>query len=669
MIPAGYLGRLGGRNRVLAAQSFLANTQAVGPAVTITPGTTAIRGSNYEYAPIRYVLGGTNGLPAYDNSKSMPENLSLLYSNNRAAFNALARPTTQAMFDAIASLFDRSTTSSRHFAMGLRNPSGRILEPLASVTSSNGIYSLSSYGNKVDLEAFWNDGEPNDYQGLDEQLVVLWNGDGAKPPRFADYPTQQQFSYPPNAQFVFATGGYWRATDTQETFTTQDRPWTSTTKTLSDSRLTLNYQWVSNASDIFDARLKFRQVETRTPVVSSQQVTLYKEAPVFQSVSMDRSVVLPSQTPTTFAAFGNPILQAGSLTINSGHNLQLIAKANVTGDATITATRDLSISGKTISGAVQQAISELNAGGNVTLRSGRDLSLNAATDLAIGGNLSLTSGRDQQLDGEIGAASVTAAAGVPLISGGDTSGRISTAAASSMIATGAISLTAGVGGGDISLSDSQLQAGATLTLTAAAGGVYAANNGTTNDISAHRLVISAAASVDGSADGSGNFRFKANALKITSGGSIDLTSRSNVDIESLRSNGGGISLEAAGNVIAREVIARDANGAAAAITVSAPLPSGLVNGTSTTAAPYVNGSNNTRVGIRSISLGTIDGSAVQISAGSRLDQLSDTISTDSVITPLNGGSHQPRPGGRQRRPTHPPEHGHPGCPGAGRERS
>ncbi|MFO0062985.1 MAG: hypothetical protein ACK57O_19100, partial [Planctomyces sp.] len=107
--------------------------------------------------------------------------------------------------------------------------------------------------------------------------------------------------------------------DVNENFQDYYSTWTSIPTDVYDQRLTLTYQWVSNAHDIYGKRERFETVPVDVTVVGEKTVSQWGAAPI--STPQTRLVSARSADPTLVESseFGTPaLLSASSLLIDVG---------------------------------------------------------------------------------------------------------------------------------------------------------------------------------------------------------------------------------------------------------------------------------------------------------------------------------------------------------------
>jgi hypothetical protein len=375
--------------------------------------------------------------------------------------------------------------------------------------------------------------------------------------------------------YVTVHGGYWYDTTQYETFLKQTRTWTSINQNVTDARLTLNYQWVSNSVDVFDNRPKFRNYDVQTKVVETATVTLYRDEAILQDRTSTRSTrVYPNPVDKTFGEFGSHSFSASQISVDAGRDIRVAGLMQSTGTATLVAGRDLSVLGKALAGVDLEAASEITAGGNLGLTAGRDLALARASVLTSGsgnlvatalagnlgalGSLSVTGGNATlTAAGDIDARAVLHARNITIAAGSDGSGGISGDISTELLAVGAgagnITLSAGSASGDIAFNESLVRAAATLDLGAAGGNLYAKGVA----LEATGLRLSARGSITGDAADSGAFLLAASTLdaRSTGNGKLRLQAFGDIDATQLSTAAGSVTLQATGQVTARSATA------------------------------------------------------------------------------------------------------------------
>jgi hypothetical protein len=411
--------------------------------------------------------------------------------------------------------------------------------------------------------------EPNNLGG-DETAIEIWNSGGwndISPSYSNNWATFRAPAWTDNGQL--------------DSIYSDTREWESRLGRVDDTRSTLNYSWVSNETDIFDNRPKFRTYDKQTEVVKISTVNVYKSQPVYGTETTTRSVRIDGAgVGTEYEEFSGLSLDAGTLNIHADRDLSLIGRSSTSGNASLSAGRTLDISGRTSTGTggtTKTAITELTVGGTLNLTSQAALNLAASSVVTASGVATLSAGTNLALAGQLKATTLTASAGQVGGSGG-----ISGSSSSWLRSTsGSISLTAGTTAGDLSFSDSLLVSADDLSLTASAGTLQVANPtqrasisaGTLTDLYAgvvaqDQLSLTALGTIAGSStsnsDASVALAFSAARLSATStAGAINLAAtgtrpdgssavvEANVTAETLRSRGGSITLSSAGTLTAQ----------------------------------------------------------------------------------------------------------------------
>lgn len=282
-----------------------------------------------------------------------------------------------------------------------------------------------------------------------------------------------------------------------ETFRDYRYNWESKYNNIEDKRLTLNYQWVSNAHDIFDNRPRYETYDTLVKNVATDIQTRYRTEQIYGSQVIWTTERLGSGNQKGFGAFGGASIQSTQgIVIDAGNNVTVSAKLSTvgtTGTISINAVGTADIKGKLPEGvtdaiaapavlntqdritvtANQLNVSDLselrasNTNAQILLKSTTGLNFSgiATTGNTTTGQVSLEAGNSLALTGQILSGSINGKSG--LQSG---NGDITGSAYTFLQSAGQLNLTAGTTKGDINLPSAWLTGG-TVNLTAANGAI------------------------------------------------------------------------------------------------------------------------------------------------------------------------------------------------------
>ncbi|MGV2341002.1 MAG UNVERIFIED_CONTAM: hypothetical protein LVR18_45785 [Planctomycetaceae bacterium] len=171
---------------------------------------------------------------------------------------------------------------------------------------------------------------------------------------------------------------------------------------ISDRRLTLQYQWVSQSEPLYGKRPRFETYDTDVKSVREKLITLWKSVPVVEQQSVlagERTVDPAPMRP--WSGFAGSMITAGSLRIRSGSDVTVRAITETgAGDISIASGGSVLIAGQTASDAVNpqtlKAVAELRSVGNITINAAATLELDPDSlvqTVAETGTVALTSGR------------------------------------------------------------------------------------------------------------------------------------------------------------------------------------------------------------------------------------------------------------------------------------
>ncbi|MCY2990309.1 MAG: hypothetical protein NTY19_20895, partial [Planctomycetota bacterium] len=387
----------------------------------------------------------------------------------------------------------------------------------------------------------------------------------------------------------------WIPKDTlTEEFQDYSYMWYSKTHDISDKRLTLNYQWVSNASDIWGKVPRYETYDTQVKVPQNKNITLWDAVPVVENQSLltgERATDPGAERP--FGGFDQISISAGTtVTIDARQNvtLQAIAQA-LGGKFTAHAGNDLAVDGLVPAGAAAGTLpapAELHAVDQISLTADRDLIIGAWAVLQATGTTSqvlltgnraasvsaeveatqqilVRAGTDATVDGRLTASDlidVAAGLATPALRGAVLGGPYADLQATGT--GGFVRLTAGAGGGDIALDKSLLTAVERVALISAAGKTAAPAGLFTAPVVYGRAATGFSGCVAGNAVD----------VELSGTGNITLTSAAGVTLTNLVTTDGGITVDAVGAINAVNVAAP---GAAAGNDIT--LRSYEVNGT------------------------------------------------------------------------------------------
>ncbi len=165
-----------------------------------------------------------------------------------------------------------------------------------------------------------------------------------------------------------------------ETQTDYRYEWISIPHTVSDKRLTVQFQWTSNTHDVYDRRERFETGPVDRQEIRTRTITKWQSQPLLEPQTELVSTRLPSNQPLPFAAYGGEALRSvGTLTVDAGQDIRVSGRASGAGGASFLASRDILVNGQVPAGtdpaAILPAPAELASETLLTLTAGRVLTL------------------------------------------------------------------------------------------------------------------------------------------------------------------------------------------------------------------------------------------------------------------------------------------------------
>ncbi|MBF0170377.1 MAG: hypothetical protein HQK87_04705, partial [Nitrospinae bacterium] len=518
-----------------AGYNAISSSIAGGPE---TANWTVYVGQNTSYVPVRYhyIQSGY----VYPDVWNQP----------------LAQPTNARQNDGVwrSVVNDDGSLRDGHVWIGIHRQNN------IGISTSNqwsGPFVYTSTGQGI-IWAPWLPGEPNGQSGYEwVGEMITGNGGGGY---WNDHDDNTYV-----AHYVTVSGGYWNNTNIYETFRQYSKPWTSINFAVNDVRQNLNYQWVSNSTDVFDNRPKFRTYDVTTKVVETARLTLYRDDPVYQDQTVTNSVRVDSGDPDTYGLFGRDSFDVGNLNVDVGRDARFSGIVKVSGALAVTTVRDLTLAGGT-------KTAEFQVTGNTLATVGRDATFDRASLATLGGNFSIVAGgnihalgtanvtgaADWRADGDVNPNGTLTAANIIIAAGHDGVGGIAGDLHANLSATD-ITLSAGGVRGDIVFNQSGVTASGTLTLTAGGGNLRAYGNALHADIA----VIGAMHDITG-VDVGNDFLISASTLT-ASAESLRLANRGDLHAVNLTASAGDLQLSVDGNLVADQV------SATGAVTLRTPL--------------------------------------------------------------------------------------------------
>ncbi|MGD8418835.1 MAG: hypothetical protein PVJ78_00250, partial [Gammaproteobacteria bacterium] len=214
---------------------------------------------------------------------------------------------------------------------------------------------------------------------------------------------------------VFVSTTWTKYADTYENFYDYLNDWTSTPTTLQDNRLTLNYQWVSDAEDVTGLRPRYETYETEVPVVTERQVTKWRTELIYEDQTVFTTErVFEDPTESAAGVFtAESIIGRDAITILAGNDVDISGKMlsdGASGSITIHADNNTTIEGTAplTDPDALAAISELKASSQISISSGGSTRIADSGRLTVddGGigstsDISLTAGTDVFVEGEL----------------------------------------------------------------------------------------------------------------------------------------------------------------------------------------------------------------------------------------------------------------------------
>jgi len=483
---------------ILAQTGFVGNTEKLlGATRTETESDVYVgKDQYYRYLPREYFLYNGGELIHQVYVDGIGDNYSGsgyagAYPSDEYRFSQIATPTTAEQNAKISSLFDGeiwlniSYRSSDRWEYGsARNLAfeSLLFEPL-------------TYTN-------WDDGEPDndDIEDPKNHQYVEMDADGRWDNVGRD--GKNSSSEDEGNAVVIEVVPKWDELVIREDFHHYESGWQSTVTDIEDLRLTADFRWRSNATDIFGEQTLYETQETRFKEIDTETQTVWETQPITDSTDIVVTQRTLDDTPRAFSAFeGDSIIAGGNLRIEATSDIEVAANIKVDGatsTVTFDAGRDILQDGVRADGVADDSLAAqatVRSSGDVTYTAGRHIDIGrdsviAGTEdgAAVGGTVSLTAADDLTVGGSVeadGPVSVTAGAhltlnaaitsGGAITAGAGTTGGVGavTGSLAALESTGAdtdVTVSAGSDSGDITLTASVLTtAGGDAVLTAAGG--------------------------------------------------------------------------------------------------------------------------------------------------------------------------------------------------------
>src|SRR3990170_2206138 len=245
------------------------------------------------------------------------------------------------------------------------------------------------YGSSIDKYSGYSNfayGEPNNWNGIDEDHLMMWsNGlwndvDGASV-RKAVFEREPRWNPAPPA--LGAVTG-----ETQDDYVYK---MTTEWEDVLDIRSNITYRIFTGAHDIVDLRPRYETIASNVPVIKMEQVTNWEYVPVLEQQLSWSSSAVPADGPLDLSIFDLDTLSAsGNITITAGDNVIVKASMNAAGDTseiTIGSTGgDVTVGGDVIIGETATLITG-NKTSVVPLSTvfGDDVDINAGGQVLING--------------------------------------------------------------------------------------------------------------------------------------------------------------------------------------------------------------------------------------------------------------------------------------------
>ncbi|MBV5330735.1 MAG: LEPR-XLL domain-containing protein, partial [Chlorobium sp.] len=475
----------------------LTTTQNGGAVSSWSVNTGYITASSYSYTQRNFwpiTVGDTD-----DYNDSAVGNQWIDYYNTY--HSSSAHLATFASYSELSYAVDKTTLDGWYF-VGLINSNAGY----ATVSSPNGVSlggtadtwywlgdggtaSGKTYFSKSD--SMWNTNEPSGDGG---EGTVLVGGTGDKQLNDLNGATNTSWGIIESEPVI--SGG----STQNDTYSSYNYDWASTWTTVYDSRKTLQYQFTTNATDVFETRPVYNTYDVQSKVVTNQQYTVWRNEPITADQNVTRTIRGFDASNVGYGAFEDEALRAGGdISITTGDDVSvsgLITGAGAGSDISIQALGDITINGLVPTGAlagtlaatsmlVTPGVISLDAGGALSVGNAGSLQstgasgsigLTAGDDLVAEGNLTASGGVSLQANDTVTLGStITSAADIAIIAGQDGSGSINgtvEASLSTSTAGDRIDLTAGAASGSITLTNSAIgSTSGSVSLTANSGAV------------------------------------------------------------------------------------------------------------------------------------------------------------------------------------------------------
>jgi hypothetical protein len=343
--------------------------------------------------------------------------------------------------------------------------------------------------------------------------------------------------------------------------------WTSDWHEVRDTRVKQSFQLVTMDQDILDYRPVYQTSVQDVMVVNMRDVTVWETQPIIQQQTVTRTEVSEADATTrTYGEFAGDALKAQDISIAAGGAVRISAKLSATDSLGIEAGSLLQLKGDstggvTMSASLSGASIDLHAGTSLLVDdsgilnltgAASTVALGSAQDMTVGGEIAAADGarlasvdlsadRNVTLSGTVDAVTIHVTAGA----GAAGDGRIGADADARLNASGGdIVLSAGTYGGSIALTDASLTSSDTVRLDAAGGSIVHGGHGL---ITADAIVAHADSGITLGA------RVASVELAVADSGDVNLTNQGDLDLASVTTADGAISVKVFGDLTVSSV--------------------------------------------------------------------------------------------------------------------
>ncbi|MBV5304621.1 MAG: hypothetical protein JZU70_10550 [Chlorobium sp.] len=366
--------------------------------------------------------------------------------------------------------------------------------------------------------------------------------------------------------------------ETQDDYTYD---WTSEWHDMYDTRIKLGYELTTQSVDIYDYRPIYGSSTVNVRTVTQQDVNLWDTQAQTSTETISTTVrATEAANARSVGNYTKSSLTASTITIDSNKNSTISALVTATNTLAVTAANTLTIKGSTgtttvngstvtvdmLSSLTAANTLNLTAGSNLVLAdsalvqttaAGGDITLASKQDMTVGGQtvstdtVTIAAARDIMLSGSVttintitvnSGATTLGAVTLGTVKDGSITGDVE-AALTVTASTGDIVLTAGINGGDMTLTNSGLTAPDSVMLTASAGKITQTQG----------VITTTVLTADAGSGIALNTNVSSVDLATTDAGNISITNAKTITLTAISAADGSVTVNAVGDVVATSV--------------------------------------------------------------------------------------------------------------------